>query len=88
MYQPGVCYQQGYPVYYYQALCSRGYSTNTFVQIFKTLPNRKSYGAEILREGSPSLPVMCQMSHVTCNVLRVMSRMSDALRCSLQNRKS
>ena len=39
-----------------------------FLQTFKISlhPNRKSYGAEILRELSP--PTICQMSYVRCQV--------------------
>ena len=51
--------------------------------IFKTplIPNRESYGAEILREGSPSPTchvscVTCHMSHVMCHMSRVTCHVS------------
>ena len=47
--------------------------------IFKllSLPNRKSWGAAILRERSPPPPVMCHMSHVTCHMSHVTGPMSQ-----------
>ena len=47
-----------------------------FLQIFRTpsLPNRKSKGADILREGAP--PPTCHVSHVTCHVSCIMCHVS------------
>ena len=47
-------------------------------RIFKTLffPNRKSWGAEILRECSPPPCVTCHVSHVTWHVSHDMCHMS------------
>ena len=54
---------------------------NICVDIFRTpsLPNRKSYGAEILREGSPPPLVMSHMSHVMCHVSKVRCHMCFVL---------
>ena len=53
-------------------------------RIFKTLsiPNRKRWRADILRECSP--PTMCQISRVTCQVSGVMCQVS-CVRCQVSH---
>ena len=67
---------------YYQARCSRGCSTNTFVihksinsvilflQIFArpSFPNHRNLGAKIGRGSSTPTHVTCHMLHITCHM--------------------
>ena len=54
--------------HFQQTWCSRGCSTINPIFKKSSIPNRKSQGAEILREYSPPPSVTFHVSHVTCHM--------------------